>query len=145
MTSQNKERHSRYYPLHHFIFYPAIFIVLCVCVYGAVTDATQRLLWSCLCFLILLVAFLALMLRQHYALGNQDRIIRLELRLRYFVLTQQRFEPVEKQLSLKQLFALRFASDDELTALIDRTLKENLTPVQIKASIRDWQADHMRV
>ena len=85
------------------------------------------------------------MLRQHYALGNQNRIVRLEMRLRYYQLTGKRFEPLEQQLLFGQIAALRFASDEELLPLIDRTLKENLSAKQIKQSVVNWQADDMRV
>ena len=85
------------------------------------------------------------MLRQHYALDNQNRIVRLEMRLRYFQLTGKRFEPLEQQLSFGQIAALRFASDEELLPLTDRTLKENLSAKQIKQSVTNWQGDYMRV
>jgi len=85
------------------------------------------------------------MLRQHYSLINQNRIVRLEMRLRYYMLTQQPLESVEHQLSFNQLAALRFASDAELLPLLKRALTERLTPDQIKKSIKNWQADTMRV
>jgi len=88
---------------------------------------------------------LSFMTRQHYALTCQNRIVRLELRLRYYQLTNQRLEIIENQLSFKQLAALRFASDEELVGLIKRTLEENLSPADIKKSINNWVADTMRV
>ena len=85
------------------------------------------------------------MLRQHYALGNQNRIIRLELRFRYYQITGKRIEPLEAQLRFRQLVALRFASDEELPSLVERAVKEKLTPLQIKKSIMNWSPDYMRV
>ena len=85
------------------------------------------------------------MLRQHYALGNQNRIVRLEMRLRYYLLTQKRFEPLEEQLSFNQIAALRFASDEELPDLIRRTINESLSPKEIKKAIKNWTPDYMRV
>ena len=85
------------------------------------------------------------MLRQHYALNNQNRIVRLEMRFRYYTLTHERLEPLEINLSFGQLAALRFASDEELPTLVQRALKENLSPKDIKKSIRVWLPDHMRV
>ena len=85
------------------------------------------------------------MVRQHYALGNQNRIVRLEIRLRYYILTGKRFEQIEEQLSFKQIAALRFAADDELGPLIERAISQKLSPEQIKKSIVNWQADNMRV
>ena len=85
------------------------------------------------------------MLRQHYALTLQDRIVRLELRYRYFALTGERLELFENQLSQSQLFALRFAPDDELPGLLKRALQENLSGNAIKKSIINWKPDYHRV
>lgn len=76
----------------------------------------------------------------------QDRVIRLEMRVRLErVLGAARRADVER-LSLKQIIALRFASDAELPGLVDETLAGKLvTPDEIKRRIRDWQADWMRV
>jgi len=88
---------------------------------------------------------LSFMMRQHYALTNQNRTVRLEMRLRYYQLTQKRFEILEQRLSFKQIAALRFAGDDELIPLIDKTLAEDLQPGAIKKLVADWQEDLMRV
>ena len=85
------------------------------------------------------------MLRQHYALTLQNRIVRLELRYRYFSLTQNRLENFEHRLKDEQLFALRFAPDDELEDLIKRTLFENLSGNEIKKAIKRWKGDYSRV
>lgn len=85
------------------------------------------------------------MMRQHYALTCQNRTVRLEMRLRYYQLTNQRLEPIEQRLTFGQLAALRFASDEELEPLLQRTLTEGLTPDQIKKSIKNWIPDNMRV
>lgn len=85
------------------------------------------------------------MLRQHYALGNQDRIVRLEFRLRHFELLGHSSAEVEKQLSFSRIAALRFADDSEFKLLLVKAIKENLTADTIKKSIQNWQADNMRV
>ena len=85
------------------------------------------------------------MTRQHYALTLQNRVVRMEMRLRYFELTGLRLEPLEEQLTTGQLAALRFASDEELPDLMQRAMNEKLTPKQIKMSIRKWIPDYMRV
>ncbi len=85
------------------------------------------------------------MMRQHYALGNQNRIVRLEFRLRHFELLGKSSIETEKQLSFSQLAALRFADDMEFKLLLDKAIKENLSADDIKRSIRNWQADDMRV
>jgi hypothetical protein len=69
----------------------------------------------------------------------------LELRFRYYLITGKRLELLESNFSFGQLAALRYASDDELAELVERTLKENLSARQIKSLIVHWLPDHMRV
>ena len=76
-----------------------------------------------------------------YTTRLQDRIIRLEMRLRLAGLGR---EQDMTRLSSRQLIALRFASDAEMPTLIDRALAENLTGDQIKRAVTNWQADRMR-
>jgi hypothetical protein len=76
-----------------------------------------------------------------FAIRLQNRIIRLEMRVRLARLGR---EQDLHRLSMPQLVALRFASDAELPALIDRTLSENLTSDAIKRAVRDWQGDYLR-
>ncbi|MDB5257558.1 MAG: hypothetical protein JWM14_2253 [Chitinophagaceae bacterium] len=146
MAVQNYKHHVRYYTTHHFIFYPVVLAGASVCGYFALmTESRHRLIWMAITGTLLVIAWLSYILRQHYALNNQNRIVRLEMRFRYYVLTQKRFELLESQLSFGQIAALRFACDEELPDLIQRTLKENLSPDDIKKSIRVWLPDHMRV
>ncbi len=76
-----------------------------------------------------------------FALRLQDRIIRLEMQTRLARLGR---EGDSGRVSLRQLIALRFASDAELPVLLDRAVAEELTPDQIKRAIRDWQGDYLR-
>ena len=76
-----------------------------------------------------------------YAIRLQDRIIRLEMETRLARLG--RLADLQR-LTLRHLVALRFASDAELPALIERTLSENLTTEQIKRAVTSWQGDFMR-
>ena len=145
MEKQNYKNHVRYYPPHHFVFYPVLMILLGFSIYYISKYEEQALVWTFIALSFFMIGYIAFMLRQHYALNNQNRIIRLELRFRYFVLTGQRFETFEDILSEGQLFALRFASDEELPPLIQRAVKENITPDEIKKSIINWLPDQMRV
>lgn len=85
------------------------------------------------------------MLRQHYALGNQNRIVRLEFKLRYFELFGKSSDEVESKLSFGQLSALRFAYDDEFKVLLDKAIQQNISGDEIKKSITNWKADNHRV
>lgn len=145
MKEQNYKNHIFYYPPHHYFFYSAIITAFAVCGFGIYKYEDQRLLWSIITGLIVLIVWLALMVRQHYALGNQNRTVRLEMRLRYYILTGKRFEDIERQLGFKKIAALRFVSDSELLPLIDKAIKEKLSPDEIKRSIVTWLADDMRV
>jgi len=145
MKQQNYSNHAKYYTPHHFIFYPLILVFLIASITCIVKYPEEALLWAAVTGIMLLIGWLSFMMRQHYAITNQDRIIRLELRLRYYILTQQRLEPIEQQLRFGQLAALRFASDAELPALIQRAVKEQLSSSDIKKAIQNWEPDHMRV
>lgn len=143
--AQRYDNHVRYYPLHHFIFYPAGMLLLAFTIRGAILHSADRWEWIALSAAVFGILLLSFMVRQHYALTCQNRIVRLEMRFRYFALTQQRLEPLEQQLSFGQLAALRFAADDELPPLVQRAIHEQLSSDAIKKSIKNWQPDLMRV
>lgn len=145
MKAQNYENHVRYYPPHHFVFYPVALILLGISIYYTIKSDEQTLIWLFISVVIFLIIWVSFMLRQHYALMNQDRIVRMEMRFRYYVLTGQRLETIENQLSFGQILALRFASDEELPVLTQRALAENLSPKAIKKSIVNWLPDDRRV
>jgi len=76
-----------------------------------------------------------------FALKAQDRAIRAEENFRYFVLTGKR---LNQDLSVYQIIALRFSSDEEFVDLTERAIKENLKPDQIKRLIKNWRPDYHR-
>jgi hypothetical protein len=145
MARQSFENHVRYYTTHHFVFYPLLLAAITISVYAFNHHPEQKHLWLAITVLFIFIGWSSFMTRQHYALGNQNRIVRMEMRFRYYLLTGKRLEPLETNLSFQQLAALRFASDEELPALVERTMKENLSAVQIKKSIVRWLPDNMRV
>ena len=145
MQPQSYKNHIFYYPPHHFFFYGAVIAAFAVCGFGIYKYEEQRLLWIFMAAVVFLIVYLSLMVRQHYALGNQDRTVRLEMRLRYYILTGKRLEEIEQQLGFKQIAALRFAPDEELPGLTDKAVKENLSPDEIKRHIINWLPDKMRV
>ena len=108
-------------------------------------DPAHKLEWILFSILSFCILYLAVMLRQHYALGNQDRIVRLEFRLRYFELYGKNSKEIEDKLSFSQIAALRLADHSEFGSLLERALQNNTSGDEIKKSINDWQADDMRV
>ncbi|HTD92788.1 MAG TPA: DUF6526 family protein [Chitinophagaceae bacterium] len=145
MKKQDYGNHAKYYTSHHFIFYPVVLVLLIICLWQAITNEGRKYEWLAISALVALVGWLSFMVRQHYSITLQNRLVRMELRFRYFVLTSQRLEPLEAQLTFAQLAALRFASDEELPGLITRALQDGLSPKEIKKSIREWVGDFMRV
>ena len=87
------------------------------------------------------VVLTAVSLIRIVALRLQNRIIRLEMQVRLVRLGRGQDLP---RLALAQLIALRFASDSELPALIDRAVAENLPADAIKKAVTDWQGDYLR-
>lgn len=145
MSDQKYKNHIRFYPPHHFIFYPLVMILFVTGLYGYYKNADIRWLWILVSAIAFFLGWLSFMLRQHYALTVQNRIVILEMRFRYYTLTQQKFDTIESRLSFAQIAALRFAPDEELLPLIERTLSEDLSADVIKRSIKNWKADDMRV
>lgn len=144
MKKQSFKNHIRYYTPHHFVYYSIVILLLSFSVYFACTTE-DKLIWTFISALFIVLFCLAFMLRQHYALTLQNRIVRLELRYRYFSITGNRMEYFENRLKDEQLFALRFAADDELVELIKETLLKNLSGVEIKKAIQHWKGDYARV
>ncbi len=144
MSKQDYSNHVRFYYPHHFIFYPLVTVLSIICGYKMVTVPEERLLFGAMLVMLLLITWVSYMMRQHYALNNQNRIVRLEMRLRYYQLTGKRLEQYEQQLSFGQIAALRFAPDEELLPLLERALKEDLSPDAIKRQVVNWQPDEMR-
>jgi hypothetical protein len=77
-----------------------------------------------------------------FSIKAQDRAIRAEENLRYFILTGKR---LPQSITMSQVIGLRFADDEELAGLVDRVVKENLSNKQIKQAVQQWRADHHRV
>ena len=138
-----------FYPWHHFVLMPLALIMAGYTIlrYTKVAGDDDQIarLWFAVAMLAVVSLGTLVLLRQHYALKLQDRIIRLEVRQRYFEVSGQRFAPLEQQLSMRQVISLRLAGDAELPALAQAAAAEKLTPKDIQARITDFQFDALRV
>ena len=146
---QNLANHTRRDPPFHFYILPIFALALILTLvhfFAHITHGDLRDHIHAFLLILLAVALLMLMFKVRlYALKVQDRVIRLEERLR---LTQLLSEPLRSripELTEDQLCGLRFASDAEIPKLVERTLKENLKRADIKKAIQNWRPDYWRV
>ena len=142
MREQSYANHTKWDPWFHFFL---VFVVLV-----AVAEAVFRLwkepdIWAAAHLVYAVGAVVAVLLIRIYALRVQDRVIRLEERLRLQALLPEHLRSRIRELTVRQLVALRFASDSELPELVEGTLAGNLNEKDIKQKIRVWRADFHRV
>lgn len=139
---QNYANHAKWVPLFHYVAMPLLGINLVLSLVGLLDGITVETLNR---VGVAVGLVLALLFSRVSALKAQDRVIRLEERLRMARLLPDDLQPRIEDVSTAQCVALRFASDDELPALVRRTLDENADQKTIKQAIKNWRADHQRV
>ncbi len=140
--TQTFDNHGRIVPAYHYVTFALLLVILLWRGFLAVTafsiDTVVSLLAAVALVLIALFA-------RTFALRAQDRVIRLEERLRFAELAPD-LKPRLSELTIDQICALRFASDDEAPELARAVLDEGLNDRQvIKRRIRTWKPDHHRV
>lgn len=146
-AEQNYSNHTRWYPLFHFIVMPLLVINLLDHVVRIFTAPNgdvrlEQIMWTIFSITLILLALSARLM----ALKAQDRVIRLEERLRQQQLLNEDLLARASNLTPGQIIALRFASDGELAQLVERTLNgEFVTNKEIKMAIKSWRADDHRV
>jgi hypothetical protein len=140
--TQNFENHSKFFPLFHFVAGPLLFINLIWAIVRLVRFFSGPNLQG----LILAIGVVALSFAARLmALTVQDRVIRLEMRLRLAEVLPAELRARIPEFTIGQLVALRFASDAELPDLSRKVLQEKLNDrAEIKKLIRDWQPDFVR-
>ena len=142
MPEQNYKNHARVVPLYHygvFLSLFAYFVWAAVQLWNGVTIANAMPM-----VLAVALIFMAFSLRSQ-VLTVQDRVIRLEMRLRMRDVLPADLATRGSELSIKQLVALRFASDAELAHLVTEVLEGRLKETkEIKQRVKDWQGDFLR-
>lgn len=144
LNTQTYKNHARSVPGFHFFLVPLCFVTII----AAITYTVFSILRGEGVFAPLLIVTLALIVTltvfflRSFVCKVQDRAIRAEENLRHYVLTGKL---LDSRLSIRQIIALRFASDDEFSILCEKAVQEGLMPDDIKRAIKNWQADHDRV
>lgn len=142
MAEQNFKNHSRLVPGFHGV----TFLLIVAGLIGSVVNLFHADAATHYSAALLVVVFLAVLgvawYARVFALKAQDRAIRAEENFRHFILTGK---PLDKQLRLSQIIALRFASDEEFPALAKKAVEEKLSQKQIKQAVQHWRADCHRV
>ena len=141
-TPQSYANHGRFDPPFHFFIVPVMLITTITIIVRAVRAPSMGSVWLVVVALAGSVAVIKIRL---YALRVQDRLIRLEERLRMMTLLPEPLRSRLGELSDGQYVALRFASDAELPALVQRALDENLSRKEIKKAVTQWRPDYSRV
>jgi uncharacterized protein DUF6526 len=144
-TPQSLKNHTRFNPPFHFFILPMLLLNLIFSIYVTVHHWPEHRVLFLWWIVMSIVLFMMAGISRSQTLRAQDRIIRLEERLRLHALLPTEDRAHIDELSIKQLIALRFASDDELPALAHRALTQNLEPKAIKQSIVNWRGDYHRV
>jgi Family of unknown function (DUF6526) len=139
---QTRSNHVRFDPAFHFFLAPALLLFLLWTVIHLVRHPESISVGFVVVAILMLVTATKARL---YALKVQDRLIRLEERLRLSGLLPEPLRSRIGELTGAQLIALRFASDAEIPSLVQRALSENLPAKQIKEGIREWRPDYFRV
>ena len=140
-TAQNFANHVRWDPAFHFFAVPVLLITFIASMVYVVRFPSLMSGWAVVFF----AAALLLALKSRlYALRVQDRVIRLEERLRLATLAPGMRARIG-ELSEPQLIGLRFACDAEAPGLAERALKDKLSRQDIKKSVVGWRADYWRV
>ncbi len=141
-SGQTYQTHIRWFPPFHFFVAPVLLINIFVSAYILYRAPSRLGVWELIVSVALLMTALTARLM---ALAVQDRVIRLEMRLRLREILPADLHSRISEISREQYVGLRFASDTELTALVRKVLSGELkTSSEIKKLVAQWQGDYLR-
>ncbi len=144
MENQNYSNHRRYVPQYHGL----LLFLLTITFIGSLVNiyesccSNQSIYSASLITVLTFCGLIQFWYSRAFAVRVQDRAIRAEENLRHFALTGKQFDP---NLTMGQIIALRFASDEEFLPLAKRAVDEKLSREDIKKAIKTWRADHHRI
>lgn len=142
-SSQSFESHAKIVPGYHRWTTALLVLPTLYFLYLAASDfSVERLAFLLFCVGVIFAALYARL----FPIGVQDRVIRLEERLRLQRLLPPDLQERIPEFTTDQLVGLRFASDQELPDLARRVLEEGISDrKQIKRAVRSWRPDHQRI
>ena len=142
--TQSYKNHAQIVPLYHRVLTGLLLLILI----GSIVNLTKswgdstRFYSASLIVALTIAAILLFIFVRVFPLKAQDRAIRAEEQLRHYVLTGKL---LDRRLTMRQIVALRFASDAEFVALAQRAVDQSMSPDAIKQAVREWRADTYRV
>lgn len=142
MKQQNFSNHSKWVIGYHGMTLIAILAFLVGSIRNLLKSSEDNLYSAALLVLLGFILLFMFYFIRSFALRAQDRAIRAEEKLRYFILTGK---SISNKLTTRQFVGLRFASDEEFPALAEKAAMENLSENDIKKAIINWKADEYRV
>jgi hypothetical protein len=139
---QNYKNHAKFVPIYHFVAFPLLLTNFVWAVWRASqAPSADTIIAAGTGFALIILFFLARL----FALKVQDRVIRLEMRLRLRELLPLGLHPRIADFTPGQLVAMRFATDAELPDLAQTVLRDRITDKKaIKLMIKEWNGDHLR-
>ncbi len=143
-TQQSYKNHAQIVFLYHRVLTLLLLLILI----GSIVNLTKswgdstRVYNASLIVALTIAAILSFVFVRVFPLKAQDRAIRAEEQLRHYVLTGKM---LDTRLTMRQIVALRFASDGEFVLLAQRAVDQSLSPDAIKREVKQWRADHYRV
>jgi len=141
-SPQTFANHTRWDPLYHFFTVPVFGLTV---IWSAVHFIRHPGWYSAGLFVLLTAATVAVLKTRFYALRVQDRVIRLEERLRLATLLSEPLRSRIPELTESQCIAIRFAADAEVPKLVEKALNEKLSRADIKKAVPTWRPDYWRV
>ena len=140
--TQDFKSHRRWLPAYHFVALPILLVNVILSVWHAIRIPTRWNLWTAL---VAVAIFLGVLLARAMVTTVQDRVIRLEMRMRLKEVLTGALAARIGELRPKQLVGLRFASNAELPGLVERCLSGELANDEaVKKQVTNWQADWFR-
>ena len=140
--TQSYANHRRFFVLYHYIALPIVVFNVVQTAIVAARAPNRTTIWA---FVFAVGIAAGILAGRTMVLIVQNRVIRLEQRLRLVSLLPDHLRGRIVELNLSQLIGLRFASDAELASLVERCLAGELKNSEdVKKAITNWQADFLR-